>query len=521
MPLNLIKRKISSDNIYNKLEKLSWKNRYIWINMFKEKSIRNRNNYISTKNFDISSFLNRNKIIIFLGISMVFGLLIFMFGSDMRRDTNRLELFFFIPFTIYLGTIFWIYKTQKNEGKFGRKYTNQKVRIKEIFFIIIFFALIFRVIFLFSEPLLSDDVYRYYWEGKISNQGINPYLYAPDSMELEEFKDSEWENVHNKYNPTCYPPVSQITFSICYLLYPSIYTFKIFFTIFDILSIYVIFLLLKNFKLDIRYSIIYAWSPLVIIEFAHNGHNDSLVIFLLLLSFLFLQKNNKKLSSVAIAMAFLTKFYPIIFVPLLLKKWGKKNTMIFFVIVGLFYLPFIKAGRDLVTGMNIYIKNWMFNGSIFPILIDIIKSFHFISDPIMISKIIIFTVFGILLLFLTLNTVKNRTDTYKLLKYSFILTGFFILLNPTVHPWYIIWIIPFLCFFRFKSWILLSGTVILSYYVYIDFDILGIWAEKWWIRVVEYLPFYIILIYEIYINRKLLINNKDKNSIKKYFKSEL
>ena len=398
---------------------------------------------------------------------------------------------------------------------------DKKQRLKELIIIIIFFAIIFRVIFLFTEPTLSDDIYRFYWEGKITNQGINPFIHAPDSEELEQFRDSDWEKVHNKYNPTCYPPVSQIAFSISYFISPSIYSIKIFFTLFDILSIYIIFLILKNFKFDPRYTIIYAWSPLVIIEFAHSGHNDSLAIFFTLLSFLFLQKDNKKLSSIALAMAFLTKFYPIILVPLFLKKWGKKNTAIFFLTVCLFYLPFISAGHDLAKGMIIYIEDWLFNGSIFPFLIEIVKFFNFTNDPIIIAKIFIFIFFGLVLFYFTLKTIKYNSNTLEILKFSFILIGLFIILNPTVHPWYIIWIIPFLCFFKSKSWILLTGTVVLSYYIYIDFDNLGIWSEKWWIRVIEYLPFYVLLFYEIMKNRNLFRINRINAVNKKELMSDI
>jgi hypothetical protein len=436
-------------------------------------------------------------------------LVIFLFATGMRRNSYLLELFFFVPFGVYAFIIFWVFKMLKKHKDEQQNRLNEKRTYKELIFLILFFAILFRAIFLFTEPILSDDVNRFYWDGKISNQGINPYQYAPDADELNEFRDSEWENINNKDIPTLYPPLSQMVFATSYFIYPSIFSFKLLFTMFDILSIYMIFLILKNFKIDPRYSIIYAWSPLVIIEFAHSGHNDSLVLFLVLLSFWSLQRNMKSISSVALALAVLTKIYPIIFAPILFQRWGKKNVVMFFGIILLFYLPFVSAGAGLYRGTSIYIDQWIFNGSIFPVLVEILRSFNLSTNPILVAKIVIIAILSIALLYFINKSRKYENDTFHLLKFAFLLTGLFLILSPTVHPWYVIWVIPFLCIFKSRSWILLSGTVILSYSVYIAYDTLGIWSEIWWVKIIEYVPFYLLLFYESKSIRNSLVKTKN------------
>ena len=50
--------------------------------------------------------------------------------------------------------------------------------------IVVAIALAARVAMLASPIVLSDDAYRYLWEGKIQRAGFNPYKYAPDAPKL-------------------------------------------------------------------------------------------------------------------------------------------------------------------------------------------------------------------------------------------------------------------------------------------------------------------------------------------------
>jgi hypothetical protein len=451
---------------------------------------------------DLLSFIKCNKILIITGLTLFSTLLIFIVATGMRRDTFHLELYFLIPFTIYGIAIWRISRDRLFNKKNGMSEKKRRGYYKRLLLLILLFSILFRAIFFFSSPILSDDVYRYYWEGKMIANGNDPYQLAPDSEELEEYRDTEWESVNNKDIPSIYPPFSQLVHTITYSIYPDIMTFKLIFLLFDILCIYIIFMILKNFKIDPRYSIIYAWCPLVIIEFAHSGHNDSLAIFLVLLSFWSQQKNMRTISAIALALGVLTKIFPLLFAPLLFRSWGYKNTAIFLGILGLFYLPFINAGSSLFTGASIYADEWLFNGSIFPLLVEFTEIFHTVNDPILTAKIVIVVLFSIGFLYALYKTWEDKEDPKQLMKYSLILIGLYLILTPTFHPWYIIWLIPFLCIFWYRSWILLSGTLIFSYYIYIDFDTLGVWHESWWIKLIEYLPFYIVFIYEFQIIQK-------------------
>lgn len=453
------------------------------------------------------SFIMRNWVLLVLGMALTFGLSVLLFATDMRRDTGLLEAIFFFPFSIYAVVVYWAYRTRTSpkwtilDKKERRK---AEARAKEVLYIILVFSIVFRAIFVPTVPTLSDDIYRFYWEGKVGANGINPYQYAPDSSELEKFRDANWDNMNNRDVQSPYPPFSQMTFMVCYLAYQStqsIYVFKLMSTIFDILTVIVLFQLLRGFRLDPRLSIIYAWSPLVVIEFAHSGHNDSIALFFMLFSFLALQRKSKLTSAACLALAALTKIFPLMFAPVMFKAWGKKGTALFLGLMALFYLPYIGAGANLFSGLSAYTDRWLFNGSFFPTILRFFLDTGMASglqQGLFYTKFVVAVPFVLVLGYLVYRSRGCHNDTRELFKYAFILVGLFLLLTSTVEPWYIIWVIPFLCVFLSPSWLFLSGSVFLSYYIYIGFDTLGIWEENFGIRLLEYNLFFSVLSFEIF-----------------------
>ncbi len=451
----------------------------------------------------LRALLGRNRSLLLTGTVLWFSLLALLLGSGMERDSYRFEILFFLPFVVYLATIFLLGR-QTGEGGSGGESGRDPIprkpgrpSRKELLAIILLFSILFRALFFFGAPLLSDDVYRYYWEGKVAEEGHNPYEHAPDSEELAPLRDDEWEHINNKDVPASYPPLSQLVFRGGYLLYPDIMVFKIIFVCLDLGSVVLVFLLLKDFNVDPRFAIIYAWSPLVVIEFAHSAHNDSLPIFLTLLSFWALNRDQKALSATTLALGVMAKLFPLFFAPLLFRSWGRKNTALFFGVLALLYLPFMSAGPGLFTGTSTYADRWLFNGSVFPLLVEMLRPLRGLLDPTDLAKVLILLVFSLALFYFVGDRSRGGHEGKKLFKYSFFLVGLYLILTPTLHPWYLIWLIPFLCVFRRWSWLLLSGLVVLSYIIYIDYDKSGGWTELWWVRVLEFLPFYVLFLMEL------------------------
>jgi len=437
---------------------------------------------------------NNGELIVF-GILLESSLLIFLTVTGLERGSYLLEVFFWLPFAVYLFTI---WKISKKASKIEE--ATAPTQVSQISVIILLFAIIFHATLLFSTSSLSNDIYRYYWDGKILSDGLNPYAYSPDAGQLSPLRDYNWENIMNKDVSTIYPPLSQGVFAAAYSIFPGTFTLRLCSVSFSLLAIWVLILILKKLRLDVRYSAIYAWSPLAVIEFANSGHIDSLAILLVLLSFLLLLKKRVVLSSATMALAALAKVYPLLFAILFLRRWGKKGAPVFAGVIAAFYLPFLSAGTEVFSGLSHFMNRGLFNGSLFPLLQAGLGTTMGKGESLLVSKIIVSLVFVCLLAYLAYRysrSLHQEENDILLWKYSFWLTGAFLLLSPVVHPWYLIWVLPFLCFFRSAGWTLLTGTVILARSVYIGYEATGVWEEIWWVRLCEYAPFYLLLFREM------------------------
>ncbi|MXZ34375.1 MAG: hypothetical protein F4Z21_03740, partial [Acidobacteria bacterium] len=148
--------------------------------------------------------------------------------------------------------------------------------------LILLFALAFRLLLLPAPPALSDDIYRYLWEGYLQTEAINPYGHSPQSPELEEYRNPVWTSVNNKAVSAIYPPFAQMVHALFYLGLGSVSGFKLAFLGVEIGLVAAILALLKRSGRPLGRVLVYAWNPLVVIEVGWSGHHDVLVVGLLL-----------------------------------------------------------------------------------------------------------------------------------------------------------------------------------------------------------------------------------------------
>jgi len=357
---------------------------------------------------------------------------------------------------------------------------------------ILFFACCFRIILWQSPPSISDDIYRYVWEGKILAAGINPFSHAPADPQLEKYRDREiFPNINHKEYTTIYPPVSLFIFSLCTQLSPTIKAMNMVFIIFDLLTMLVLLFTVHSLSMDLLRIVIYAWNPLVILEFSGSGHLDSAGIFFLMLALYFFIKKQGSGSIVSLALSCLSKFLPLIFLPFILIKRKFINLAVFVLIMGTCYIPFLGARDNLFQTLTTYSRRWRFNASLFDIISWIARSegtARIISAACVLSMVIV------LVAWYRRNFHEGKTES--IYQAGFILLGCVIILTPVLHPWYLCWIIPFLVIMPNRAWILFSGTIFLAYLVLKGFVETGIWKESMMVRVVEYVPFYGLLLYD-------------------------
>ena len=249
---------------------------------------------------------------------------VFMLSLGNLRDAILLcQVAFFFSFFLYLASLYLLNpfhpQPHKMMGDEQREITFSDKKV--VLTLIIIFALFFRIILWLSPPTLSDDIYRYLWEGRLVSMDINPFEYAPDAPQLEHMRDQDiFPQINHKNFVTIYPPLTQFIFSLSLQLHPSIKMMNLTFLIFDVLTMIVLMLTLRSLTIDLTRIIIYAWNPLVIMEFAGSGHLDSAAIFFLMLSFYLFIKGKSVASILSLTLSFLGKLLALIFLPFILQK---------------------------------------------------------------------------------------------------------------------------------------------------------------------------------------------------------
>lgn len=350
--------------------------------------------------------------------------------------------------------------------------------------VVLVFGLMTRVLFILSPPVLSADLYRYMWDGRMVRAGLNPYSHPPSMEGTESFRDAHYDKMNNTGVKTVYPPLAQAVFAATGSVSDTPRAFKTAAALFDIGVAFLIVLALRRRKEPAGRVVIWSASPLVLIEFAGHGHGDALGIFFLLAALLLMESRREKSAVLALTFGVLSKFYPILFAPLL---WTRlKNKKLIWILPGLVllaYLPFIGAGGDLVSGLIRYADAWTFNASVFDLLYDMT------GGPTS-AKLII----GGVLILAVILMASAGTDLFFA---GSILGLLWILGSPTVLPWYFAWALAFLPFSRSPALFWLAFILPFSHLSSIrhlnggSFDAIGAF------RALEYLPLIPLILGEI------------------------
>ncbi len=306
-------------------------------------------------------------------------------------------------------------------------------------------AVLFRVTLLPSLLTPSDDVYRYQWDGRVQRAHLNPYVVFPNSEELDWLQNPEHPEPPGEETPTIYPPLSELAFR----LIESVPGYKRVSTMLDLASAVVLMRLLAAMKQPLHRVLAYAWNPAVLLSFAMSGHFDSLAIVTFLAALFFLVTNRPALSMGALALSFLSKFFPVLLLLTFLKRVRPAHVGFFVSLIFAFYVPFLGAGLHLLDGARNYARDWVNNGSLFHLLRFVAGSR---AGGELIAALMVLAAIGYF--------AKRRAAP---LWSSLVLTGGVLLLSPAANPWHFTWSIPFLCFYPSGAWLLMSVTSVLAY----------------------------------------------------------
>ena len=309
-----------------------------------------------------------------------------------------------------------------------------------------------------DPPRLSTDIYRYIWDGRLQGAGINPYLYVPVDPRLAGLRDHAiYPNINRReYAHTIYPPVAQIFFSIVVRVTQSIPGFKGVLVLLDLVTMGLVAATLRAIGQPAERVIVYAWHPLPIFEFSGAGHIDALMICFIALT-LFARAHQKfGIAGFALGAATLVKFFPVILLPAIYKRWDKKLPIAFAVTIVVCYLPYVLgAGRRVLGFLPQYAKEEGLQSGVgyyLLVLIDYVLGWcgvvHDLPPAIFTS--IALAGLGMVAIWAFCRQPpcgKEDSETRDQWIFSaFVLALTFSTLLSSEYPWYYSWLALFLCF---------------------------------------------------------------------------
>lgn len=454
------------------------------------------------------ALIKGNKIPILLTIlSCIFY---FIFAYDLER-TDHTKLI-----ALYVALFILFYKLIQS----------QKHKIS--FLIII--AVLFRAIFILAVPNLSQDFYRFIWDGRMILQGFNPYLYTPKSfITNNKFPIVQAQELYigmrelNASHFTNYPPINQLCFIIAGIfsgksIIGSVVVLRLLIIASDIGTLYYGIKLLKKLKLPTYNIFWFTLNPFIIIELTGNLHFESTMIFFLVWSLYLLHSGKWKMAAFILTLSIGTKLIPLMFLPLFFwwfinnkdvkndikntsTKQGVVKLTLFYSIIGLstllLFSPFfsIQFVENYSKTVGLWFSNFEFNASIYYLAREIGYLFRGWNEIAVIGKILPI----LALLFILYRSLIKKNNTTKMLIVSMLFAfTFYLFTSTTVHPWYISTLLILSIFTHYKFPLVWSFIIIISYLAYANTNN----TENLWIISFEYLIIYGFFIWEVFIKQK-------------------
>lgn len=417
-------------------------------------------------------------------------------------------------------------------------------------------AILFRLVFLFSTPNLSQDFYRFIWDGRMILEGFNPYLSLPKTIIQQEIQPiSEAYNLYNGMGEmngshyTNYPPINQLCFLIAALftnksIFGAVIVLRVIIILADVGILYFGKKLLERLNLPIKNIFWYALNPFIIIEMTGNLHFEPVMLFFLIWSLYKLHQQKWGWAALLLACSISVKLIPLLFLPLFYQWFVKRNriankvkitlnnskitssknpcnkeffitilekskikrllklTAFYLTILAttiILFLPFYSSEfiENYINSVGLWFQNFEFNASFYYIFREIGYLFRGWNEIAFIGKItpILTIIFLLIITFFR----KNRS-MIQLITGLLFGVCFYYFTATTVHPWYLATPLILSIFTKYRFPIIWTIVIIFSYQVYENTP----WQENLWFVTLEYSILYGFLIFEIRKNFKII-----------------
>ncbi|HEY5919434.1 MAG TPA: glycosyltransferase 87 family protein [Chryseolinea sp.] len=379
-------------------------------------------------------------------------------------------------------------------------------------------SIVLRALLLLSIPNLSDDIYRFIWDGRLLASGHHPFAQLPayyidNNISIQGIDEELFKSLNSPEYFTIYPALSQYIFWLAASLSPhSVYggmlVIKMIIFIAEIGSLFLLRHLVREFNLPPSRVLLYALNPLLIIELIGNAHLDGLMIFFVLLAIALLINKRETFSAVAFSAAICIKIVPVIFFPVIVQRLGGRKAWRFCAITVItslvIFLPLFD--RQIISGfyesIGYYFNRFEFNASVYYVvrwLGWLIFGFNIIQYAGIILGVIAF----LIIIKIAYHNKQRSPVSAATLDQDFF-TGLlfvhltYLLFTTTVHPWYVSMLLMFAVLTEFRFVVLWTAMIYLSYAGYTQHT----FRENLWLTAIEYTVVLGYLAYEILWERK-------------------
>lgn len=385
---------------------------------------------------------------------------------------------------------------------------NQNIKNYTIKQLLIFTTLMYGVC-LFADSPLSNDYFRFIWDGEIISKGINPYDYKPNELILrDDFKENSYFlKLHigmgklSAQHYSCYPNINQFYFWFASIFSNSIIINLIILRILILITIIIgltfITRLFSNFGIRKERIWLIILNPLFLLETIQNVHFEGVMITFLIMSIYYFTINSYTIGSFLLAVSIQIKLIPFIIFPFILKRVGFKKTMIIWILTIVFTLFIFsllinyKNYSNFMSSIKLYFENFEFNSSLYYVIQKLTSHKFYTSIGLFLGSISLITI-----VIIALNGEKYTWN--KLMRRLTIAFFIYYLLASTVHPWYLLVPLVLSIFTNFRFMLIWSILVFLSYSKYADLSEITVRL----LTLIEYLTIVIFFILEMKLNSK-------------------
>ncbi|MCB2168346.1 MAG: TIGR04283 family arsenosugar biosynthesis glycosyltransferase [Deltaproteobacteria bacterium] len=361
--------------------------------------------------------------------------------------------------------------------------------LRRVAFVVISIGVAGRIGFLWFP--VSNDVYRYIWEGFIQNQGFNPYQVAPNDPLLTGLIQGDmatiWQQINHKDLSAAYPPLMMLLFRTLSAISPKPILFKIAIIGFDLVTIGALILIVQWRKIPPAHLIWYAANPFVLVYVAGEAHLDIVQAAFLVWGVYLVGSKKPVAGFLALGMAAVSKYFAIVALPFVMTRSNRRAWPAIF-IAGVAFIPFIHDPEAVFRSLFIFGSRMHYNDGLAEIL-------RFLSGTLALP------VLCLILLSLLAGIYLFVHDT---LRSVYLALGVLLLCLPTLHPWYLLLMAPLLVVYPSRAWLYLMLASVAMLPVLVNEYHTGVFLENKWLKLIEYLPFYGLLIYDTVMRRPVL-----------------